>query len=95
MGIQALARKVTRLEVAARSRDAAGLATLAYLISFFADMNYGNPHQYVWSIYLVPGIAWHCVVAFELPDEDPERPPDDPDQLVYCALSFQAFLYRW
>jgi hypothetical protein len=29
MGIQALARKVSRLEVAVRSRDAAGLATLA------------------------------------------------------------------
>jgi uncharacterized protein (TIGR02996 family) len=66
-----------------------------FLISFFADMNYGNPHQRVWSLYLVPGIAWHCVVAFELPDEDPERPPDDSDQLLYCAPSFQAFLYRW
>lgn len=66
-----------------------------YLIRFFGDMNYGNPHQLVWSLYLVPGIAWHCVVAYELPDDNPERPPDDPAQLLYCVPSFQAFLYRW
>jgi uncharacterized protein (TIGR02996 family) len=66
-----------------------------YLVVFFADMNYGNPHQRMWSLYLVPKIAWHCVVAYELPDDDPERPPDDPEQLLYCAPSFEAFLYRW
>src|SRR5262249_42998460 len=66
-----------------------------YLISFFADMNYGNPHQCVWSLYLIPEIAWHCVVVFELPDDTGERLPEDLELISYCAPSFQAFLYRW
>jgi uncharacterized protein (TIGR02996 family) len=71
-----------------------------YLILFFADMNYGNPHQLAWSLYLVPGTTWHCVVVFELLEEasDPQGTnflPDDPQVILYCAPSFQAFLYRW
>jgi uncharacterized protein (TIGR02996 family) len=72
----------------------------AYLVSFFGDMDYGNPHQHTWLLYLVPDIAWHCVVAFELLGEarDPLSTyfyPEDPELIVYCAPSFQAFLYRW
>jgi uncharacterized protein (TIGR02996 family) len=66
-----------------------------YLILFFADMNYGNPHQLAWSLYLVPGIAWHCVVVFELSEDASNLLPDDPEVIFYCAPSFQAFLYRW
>jgi uncharacterized protein (TIGR02996 family) len=66
-----------------------------YLVLFFADMNYGNPHQVAWSLYLVPGIAWHCVVVFELADDAGNLLPDDPAVIFYCAPSFQAFLYRW
>jgi uncharacterized protein (TIGR02996 family) len=67
-----------------------------YLILFFADMNYGNPHQLAWSLYLVPGVDWHCVVVFELRDAGTENClPDDPELIFYCAPSFQAFLYRW
>jgi uncharacterized protein (TIGR02996 family) len=69
--------------------------TDGYLVRFFGDMDYGDPHQRVWCLYLVPNVDWHCVVAYELPDEDPERPPENPDELLYCAPSFQAFLYRW
>jgi uncharacterized protein (TIGR02996 family) len=66
-----------------------------YLILFFADMNYGNPHQLAWSLYLVPGIARHCVVVFELTDDASNLLPNDPRVIFYCAPSFQAFLYRW
>jgi uncharacterized protein (TIGR02996 family) len=65
-----------------------------YLVLFFADMNYGNPHQLAWSLYLVPKTAWHCVVVFELADDDSNL-PDGPEVIFYCAPSFQAFLYRW
>lgn len=66
-----------------------------YLILFFADMNYGNAHQLAWSLYLVPGIDWHCVVVFELAEDTTQLLPDDPDVIFYCAPSFQAFLRRW
>jgi uncharacterized protein (TIGR02996 family) len=66
-----------------------------YLVLFFGDMNYGNPHQLAWSLYLVPGIAWHCVVVFELTDDADHLLPEDPGVIFYCAPSFQAFLYRW
>jgi uncharacterized protein (TIGR02996 family) len=66
-----------------------------YLVTFFADMDYGNPHQVVWSLYLIPRIAWHCVVAYEIPNDMDYRTPPDSARLVYCAPSFQAFLYRW
>jgi uncharacterized protein (TIGR02996 family) len=66
-----------------------------YLIVFFAHMNYGNPHQLSWALYLVPGIAWHCVVVVELGDDDRHLLPDDPKVIYYCAPSFQTFLYRW
>lgn len=65
-----------------------------HLVSFFGDMNYGNPHQCVWSLYLVPEVEWHCVVVYEFSDEDPEQLPADAE-VVYCAPSFQAFLARW
>jgi uncharacterized protein (TIGR02996 family) len=66
-----------------------------YLVLFFGDMNYGNPHQLSWSLYLVPGIVWHCVVGFELGDDERHLHPDDPAVITYFAPSFQAFLYRW
>jgi uncharacterized protein (TIGR02996 family) len=66
-----------------------------YLINFFGDMNYGDPHQLTWSLYLVPGIAWHCVVVNELAGDASSLTPDDPALIYYCAPSFQAFLYRW
>jgi uncharacterized protein (TIGR02996 family) len=66
-----------------------------YLVIFFADMDYGNPHQLSWALYLVPGVDWHCVVVYELGDVEPFGAPDDPMLIYYCAPSFQAFLYRW
>jgi uncharacterized protein (TIGR02996 family) len=66
-----------------------------YLISFFGDMYYGNPHQLAWSLYLLPEIDWHCVVVFELGFDADYLFPDDPALIYYCAPSFQAFLYRW
>jgi uncharacterized protein (TIGR02996 family) len=66
-----------------------------YLILFFGDMNYGNPHQCSWCLYVVPKIDWHCVVVSELPENVDNLIPDDPGLIYYCAPSFQAFLYRW
>src|SRR5262249_55664002 len=66
-----------------------------YLVLFFGDMDYGSPHQLSWSLFLVPGVAWHCVVGFELGDDVRHLQPDDPAAITYCAPSFQAFLYRW
>ena len=66
-----------------------------HVILFFGDMNYGASPQLAWALYVVPRIAWHCVVAFALPEDDVERVVDDPDEFLYVAPSFQAFLYRW
>lgn len=52
-----------------------------YVLTFFGDMNYGAPQQLTWGLYLVPGVAWHCVVVFEIADEGdglvPRRPRAD------------------
>lgn len=66
-----------------------------YLVLCYADMDYSNPHQRSWSLYLVPGIDWHCVATFELNDNADDLLPDDPGVIFYCAPSFQSFLYRW
>jgi len=66
-----------------------------HLIVFFGDMHYGASPQLSWALYLVPEVNWHCVVAFPLGDDAESGLPDDPNDIVYCAPSFQAFLYRW
>jgi uncharacterized protein (TIGR02996 family) len=66
-----------------------------HVILFYADMNYGANPQLSWGLYLVPKVAWHCVVAFELFADDGPMYPTDPKQYRYVAPSFQTFLYRW
>jgi uncharacterized protein (TIGR02996 family) len=66
-----------------------------FLITFYGDTNYGNAVQQSWALYLVPEVNWHCVVACPLGEYAASGLPDDPNDIVYCAPSFQAFLYRW
>ncbi len=66
-----------------------------YLILFFGDMNYGNPHQLSWALYLIPGVPWHCVVVYELAGRSDNLVPESPEDIFYCAPSFPAFFYRW
>jgi uncharacterized protein (TIGR02996 family) len=65
-----------------------------YLV-VFCGMDYGSRPSLTWSLYLVPGIDWHCVVVSELPDNTDALIPDDPERIFYCAPSFQALLHRW
>ena len=65
-----------------------------YVVLFYADMFYGSDPQLSWGLYLVPKVAWHCVVAFQLCHDGPLYPAD-PDKYLYVAPSFQAFLYRF
>jgi uncharacterized protein (TIGR02996 family) len=66
-----------------------------YVLPFYGDSNYGNVVQQSWSLYLVPEVNWHCVVACPLGENAESGLPDDPNDIVYCAPSFHAFLYRW
>lgn len=64
-----------------------------HLILFFANMDYGASPQLSWALYIVPGVNWHCVVSYPIADGD--EPLPELNRIVYCAPSFQAFLYRW
>lgn len=65
-----------------------------FVVLFSADMNYGANPQLSWGLYLVPKVAWHCVVTFQLGADDGPLFPTKPAKYLYAAPSFQAFLYR-
>jgi len=71
-----------------------------FLIRFLADSQACG----FWYLYIPKKINDHCVVMshyFFDPDYDRDNPPDgfvdgvDPNEIVFCAPSFEEFLYRF
>jgi hypothetical protein len=66
-----------------------------HLLSFLAD----SQDCLVWYLYLRHTTNDHCVVVSWdfLGFDDPPEPqfPDDPDNVFFCAPSFEAFIYRF
>lgn len=67
-----------------------------HLVRFLAD----SQGCIFWYLYLPPGGADHAVVAspdyYGPEDEEwPDEEPSDPSELVFCAGSFEEFLWRF
>ncbi|MCA9070202.1 MAG: hypothetical protein KDA84_14815, partial [Planctomycetaceae bacterium] len=52
----------------------------------------------IWYLYLDRKIQDHCVAVswdfFGFDDDSEPECPDEPDNVFYCAPSFEAFVYR-